>query len=84
MINNYKKLLDIRDELNSLNKNAFKEGINIKLNRIEENYNKAVELNCNYILSRSNYKVFKALNRYNKKKENQNENEVNRGFIDII
>ena len=84
MINNYKKLLDIRDELNSLNKNAFKEGINIKLNRIEENYNEAIELNCNYILSRSNYKVFKALNRYNKKKENQNENEVNRGFIDII
>ena len=84
MINNYKKLLDIRDELNSLNKNAFKEGINIKLNRIEENYNEAIELNCNYILSRSNYKVFKALNRYNKKKENQNEDEVNRGFINII
>lgn len=84
MISNYKKLLEIKDELNSLNKNAFKEGIDIKLNRVEENYNKAIELNCNYILSRSNYKVFKALNRYNKKKENQNEDQTNRGFINII
>ena len=84
MISTYKKLLEIRDELDSLNRDTFKEGVDIKLNRIEENYTKAVELNCNYILSRSNYKVFKALNRYNKKKENQNEDEANRGFINIV
>ena len=84
MISTYKKLLEIRDELDSWHRNTFKEGVDIKLNRIEENYTKAVELNCNYILSRSNYKVFKALNRYNKKKENQNEDETNRGFINIV
>ena len=80
----YKKLCNIKDEMDSWNKDSFQEGVDIKLNRIDENYSKAIELNCNYILSRSNYKVFKALDRYQKRKEKSGDDKVNRGFIEII
>ena len=81
----YKKLLKIKEELNLMEEskeNILKEGIDIKLNRIEDNYNKVIEANCNYILSRSNYKVFKAIEKYQKEKGESNE--VNRGFIKTI
>ena len=82
----YSKLIRIRQELDSMssNKSSFNEGVQVKLDRIESNYNKAVELNCDYILSRSNYKVFKAMERFRKNKENKDGEETNWGFIEII
>lgn len=82
----YNKLLEIKRELDeaSSDTESFKEGLNIKLNRIEDNYNQIVENNCDYILSRSNYKVFKALGRFEKKKEKENGEKTNRGFIQNI
>lgn len=82
----YNKLIRIRQELDSMfsNKNLFNEGVQVKLDRIESNYNKLVELNCDYILSRSNYKVFKAMERFRKNKENKDGEETNWGFIEII
>ena len=82
----YNKLIRIRQELDSMssNKNLFNKGVQVKLDRIESNYNKVVELNCDYILSRSNYKVFKAMERFRKNKENKDGEETNWGFIEII
>lgn len=82
----YSKLIRIRQELDSMssNKSLFNKGVQVKLDRIESNYNKAVELNCDYILSRSNYKVFKAMERFRKNKENKDGEETNWGFIEII
>lgn len=83
----YDKLMDIREELSSKNDDvdALKEGLKIKLDRIEYNYNRTIEDNCNYILSRSNVKVFKALQRFNNRKEKEgNEEESNWGFIESI
>lgn len=80
----YNKLFSIKNELNNWSKESFKEGLQIKLNRIEKNYNEAIEKNFDYILSRSNYKIFKALNTYNKKESKQDGKKDNRGFINII
>lgn len=82
----YNRLIRMREELDSMssNKNLFNEGVQVKLDRIESNYNKLVELNCDYILSRSNYKVFKAMERFRKNKENKDGEETNWGFIEII
>ena len=83
----YDRLMDIREELSSKDDNAdaLKEGLKIKLDRIEYNYNRTIEDNCNYILSRSNVKVFKALQRFNNRKEKEgNEEESNWGFIESI
>lgn len=83
----YNKLIGIRKELSSLtgNRNGLKEGLKIKLDRIEDNYDKIIEDNCNYILSRSNAKVFKALQRFNIRKEKKgNEEKSNWGFIESI
>ena len=86
--NTYKKLISIKKELN--NCITFKDTIlqnelDKKLTKIDELYNKTIELNCDYILSRSNYKVLKTIDRYNKKKEKtNNENKFNRGFIETI
>lgn len=83
----YDKLIGIRKELSSLtgNRDVLKEGLKIKLDRIEDNYDRTIEDNCNYILSRSNAKVFKALQRFNIRKEKQgNEEKSNWGFIESI
>ena len=83
----YDKLIGIRKELFSStgNRDALKEGLKIKLDRIEDNYNRTIEDNCNYILSRSNAKVFKALQRFNIRKEKKgNEEKSNWGFIESI
>lgn len=78
-------LNEIRKELTPLDRNKiFEEGVNIKLGRTKENYEKAIELNCRYILSRSNYKALMAIDRYNKRKEKNNEEESEYGFIEII
>lgn len=58
-------------------KGAIKDGVQLKLDRIEENYDRVVELNCDYILSRSNYKVLRALEAFQRKKEKENEEEAN-------
>lgn len=65
----YNKLITIRDELDSWTKDAFKEGVVIKLNRSESNYRKRIEENFDYILSRSNYKAFKALSKYESRRK---------------
>lgn len=73
----YDKLIGIQKELFSLtgNRDALKEGLKIKLDRIEDNYDRIIEDNCNYILSRSNAKVFKALQRFNIRKEKKGDEE---------
>lgn len=82
----YNTLTKIKKELDTLasDKASFKEGLDIKLIRIEDNYNTIVENNCNYILSRSNLKVFRALSRFEKKKEREDGEKINRGFIQNI
>ena len=82
----YNTLYEIKKYLDELSSSidSFKEGLNIKLTRIEDNYNSIVEQNCNYILSRSNIKVFRALNRFEKKKEKEDGEKINRGFIKNI
>lgn len=82
----YNKLKEIKYELDSLSSNitSFKEGIDIKLNRIQDNYNAVIEQNCNYILSRSNLKVLKTLDRFEKRKEKKDGEKINRGFIKSI
>lgn len=82
----YNTLIKIKKELDTLvsDKESFKEGLDIKLTRIEDNYNTIVENNCNYILSRSNLKVFRALSRFEKKKEREDGEKINRGFIQNI
>lgn len=82
----YNTLLSIKKDLDTMSSNtgSFKEGLNIKLTRIDDNYNQIVENNCNYILSRSNIKVLRALNRFEKKKGRENEEKINRGFIENI
>ena len=75
----YNRLIEIKKELDLMatNKNAIKEGVQLKLDRIEENYDRVVELNCDYILSRSNYKVLRALEAFQRKKEKEDEEEAN-------
>lgn len=83
----YDKLIGIQKELSSLtgNRDVLKEGLKIKLDRIEDNYDRIIEDNCNYILSRSNAKVFKALQRFNIRKEKKgNEEKSSWGFIESI
>ena len=82
----YNTLYQIKKELDELSSStdSFKQGLNIKLTRIEDNYNSIVEQNCNYILSRSNIKVLRALNRFEKKKEKEDGEKINRGFIKNI
>lgn len=75
----------IQQELTPINRNKILvEGVNKKLGRTEREYNDAVELNCKYILSRSNYKALMAINRFNKRKEKNDEEESEYGFIEII
>lgn len=84
----YKKLMEIKKELKDclkLKDNVLKNELDRKLNKIDDMYNKTIELNCDYILSRSNYKVLKTIDRYNKQKEKKgNEDKLNRGFIETI
>lgn len=77
-LNEIKKELIPRDR-----DEIFREGVNIKLGRNERKYENAVEANCKYILSRSNYKAMMAIDRYNKRKEKNNE-ETKYGFIETI
>lgn len=82
------KLLNIKKEL-YLDKNPkeiIQEGIDIKIGRTEDKYNETVKKNCMYILSRSNYKVMMAIDRYNKRKDRINKDEENDkyGFVETI
>jgi len=64
---------------------AFREAFQIKNDRAVTNYEHTVKLNCRYILTRSNYKAIKAIERYNKKKErDQDEDKFEYGFIEVI
>lgn len=87
----YDKLMEIRQEIIDMHyKKGLEDGLDIKLTRIRENYNHAIERNCEYILSRSNFQIFKQLSKYKQKKEEEKENNPdgtnknNRGFIEII
>lgn len=56
-----------------------------RLTLSKQNYEDAVQKNCIYILSRSNLKVIKALDRYQKRKEKNNNEEENKfGFIESL
>ena len=80
------KLLDIKSELVYRNpKELFDEGVNIKLVRSQNNYTKALKENCDYILSRSNYKAMMAIDKHARYKEkNKNDKKINYGFVKVI
>lgn len=80
------KLYSIKAELDSAEvaSNSLKEGVDIKLDRAERRYDEIVERNCDYILSRSNYKVFKALTAYEKRRKKQDGKKNHRGFIEAV
>lgn len=80
------KLLEMKKELVILDRNEiFENGVNIKLLRSENNYKNSVKNNCDYILSRNNYKAIMAMDRYNRWKEKKINEEKNKyGFIKII
>lgn len=80
------KLLDIKSELVYRNpKELFDEGVNIKLVRSQNNYTKALKENCDYILSRSNYKAMMAIDKHTRYKEkNKNDKKINYGFVKVI
>lgn len=70
-----KELVEIKDPM--------KQGVIKKQNRSLTNYQKNIKSNCNYILSRNNYKAYMAIDRYKKKKEKKgNEKETKWGFIE--
>lgn len=78
-------LTKIRKELTPIPRSKIMaDGVSRKLGRSEKNYEKTVEANCRYILSRSNYKALMAVDRYEKYKEKNNETESSYGFIEII
>jgi len=78
----YRLLCCVSNELRTI-ENPLQEGLNIKTNRSIENYRKNIELNCKYILSRSNYKVVTSIEKYMKKKEKVGNEEKNKwGFIE--
>ena len=80
------KLKQIKNELTPQDpESIFREGVNIKLGRSEDKYEDAIRKNCAYILSRNNYKAMMAIDRYNRRKEkNKDEEETNYGFVEII
>ena len=81
------KLLEIRNELKPVKdvEKIFDDGLEMKLGRSEDNYQKAIKKNCEYILSRSNYKAIMAIDRYNRYKErHKDEQKDNYGFIETI
>ena len=80
------KLLNIKSELVYRNpKELFDEGVNIKLVRSQNNYTKALKENCDYILSRSNYKAMMAIDKHTRYKEkNKNDKKINYGFVKVI
>ena len=77
----YDKLIQIRSELIE-NANVLEEGLDKKLDRTSKAYIDAVNKNCKYILSRSNYKAIMAIDRYEKHKEKSDEKKDNYGFIE--
>lgn len=76
----YNILVDIKEEL-STDIDPLKEGVDIKLNRAENNYLEAVAKNCQYILSRNNCKAMRIINKYMSNKETDNGEETKYGFI---
>lgn len=85
--------MTLRDKLNEINKELikiprdkiFNDGVNVKLERSQDNYSTIIEKNCKYIMSRNNYKAMMAIDRYNKRKEKKGNEEENKyGFIEII
>ena len=76
-------LVEIQKELEPKGE-ALQKGLDKKLKRTSKAYEKAVQKNCEYILSRSNYKVLMAIDRHEKKKEKEDEDEeeTNYGFIE--
>ena len=80
------KLLEIKKELVVLDRDKmFEDGVNVKLLRSEDNYKKAIENNCEYILSRNNYKAIMAMDRYDRWKEKKANEEKNKyRFIKVI
>lgn len=79
------KLNEIKKELIAISpKKILRDGLNKKLGRSDKKYQKAIEENCRYILSRSNYKAMLAISRYEKRKEKNNETEAKYGFVEVI
>lgn len=83
--------MTLRDKLNSIKITPtrpdalFFRCVKKRLQLSKENYESAIQKNCIYILSRNNLKVIKALDRYQKRKEkNNNEEEIKFGFIETL
>jgi len=74
----FKDLLkEIKTEVDSFSgkEEIANKAVDRKLNRSLDNFEKNIELNVKYILSRNNYKVLKALDRAAKKKEKKGKEE---------
>lgn len=81
------KLNSIANDLKPIRKESIlQQGIDTKLGRSQRKYQEAIEQNCRYILSRNNHKVLMAIDRYNrrKEKENNDEKEDKYGFVEVI
>lgn len=82
--------MTLRDKLNSLRityedkDELFSRCVADRLARSKDIYEEALEKNCDYILSRDNLKVIRSLNRYEKRKEKNNEKEAKFGFIEYM
>lgn len=67
------RLLSIKYDLEGAdNMDPLNEGLNIKLDRTEHNYQQNIIKNCNYILSRNNCKAILALSKYMEQQEKEN------------
>ena len=82
--------MTLRDKLNSLRifyedkDELFSRCVTERLTRSKDIYEEVLEKNCSYILSRNNLKVIRSLNRYEKRKEKNNEKEAKFGFIECM
>lgn len=64
-------LYNIRDDVSSFSEDkieTMKKSVSHKLDRSLKNYQENIELNARYIMTRSNYKVLKTIDRMAKKK----------------
>lgn len=76
-------IIEIKKELKSKH-NIYQHGVNVKLKRSIKNYKREIELNVEYINSRTNYSTMKALKRFLKREGTSIDEEGNNwGFVEI-
>lgn len=63
--------------------NLFNHCVTERLKSSQENYQKLLEKNCIYIMSRNNLKIIRALDKYQKRRDKDGQ-ETKFGFIEFI